>query len=158
MASIGRINCYSHAHPNPDWYFAHNVGINRLYYIHGGTGGYRHNGKEIPFLKDRLYFIPYSADFEPFCDADDPILHTYADVELIPPVLTDAILIAPVEEGSMASAALSVFVAGGKRLCGQPFLQSDFFLDSAFRALCSESILYLVDYITKQNAVAPISD
>ena len=158
MASIGRINCYEHKPAPKGWKFDKYVGINRLYYIHGGTGGYRHNGKEIPFIKDRLYFIPYSADFEPFCDPDDPILHTYADFELIPPVLTDEILIVGIEEDEMASAALSVFVAGGKRLCNKTFRTSEFFSDSAFRTLCSECILYLVDYITKKSNRQPIND
>ena len=158
MASIGRINCYSHAHPKPPWHFSHNVGINRLYYIHGGTGGYRHNSKEFPFLKDHLYFIPYSADFEPFCDPNDPLLHTFADFELIPPVLTEKILIEPIGEDETLRAALSVFIAGGKRLCGQRFLTSEFFSNTAFRALCSESILYLVDDILQKNEIKRIDD
>lgn len=158
MAIIGRINCYGHSLVPQGWKFQKYTGINRLYYIHGGSGGYRHNGKELPFLKERLYFIPYSADFEPFCDPDDPILHTYVDFELIPPVLTDEILIADVDEENMALAALSVFVAGGKCLYDKKFLTSEFFSDSAFRALCSESILYLVNYIVKKNEIKPIND
>lgn len=158
MSSIGRVICYSHAYPNPGWRFSHYLGINRLYYIHGGTGGYRHKGKDIPFIKDRLYFIPYSADFEPYCSIDDPILHTYTDFELIPPVLTDEIMIASIGEEETTRAALSVFVAGGKRLCGKPFLSSDFFSDPSFRALCSESILYLVNHVLKNSDIKPIND
>lgn len=156
MASIGRVICYGHKPAPKGWRFKKYVGINRLYYIHSGTGGYCHEGRSYPFCADTLYFIPYSTDFTPFCREEDPIVHTYVDLELRPPLSSEQVLCARIRPHSLEEEALRLFVKGGERLADQPFRESDFFLDEAFRSLCCAAFLYLIDYVIKENgALAP---
>lgn len=145
MSKIKRINCYGHKFATEKWWCDHITGINRLYHIHGGKGGCYHNGKKYEFIAGRVYYIPFTDSFKPYTDADDPILHTYADFELVPPIITNEILSVDADDSEMLSAAVSVFDAGGKE-------QNDVF------PLCTESILYILKYIAKQNEIPEISD
>ncbi len=61
-----------------DWLNYARNGYNSLYYINGGTGWYVKNGERIPFLKDRLYFIPFYANVVTFSSVTDNLDHTYA--------------------------------------------------------------------------------
>lgn len=71
-----------------DWLNYAKNGYNRLYYINGGTGWYVKNGERIPFLKDRLYFIPFYSNVITFSSVDDNLDHTYAGFYLSPPIIS----------------------------------------------------------------------
>ena len=61
METIGRVICYgSGKAPARSWHCTKHIGINRLYYIHAGTGGYLHGGEEFSFRVGGLYYIPYT--------------------------------------------------------------------------------------------------
>lgn len=157
MESIGRIICYgTSVAPANSWHCTEHIGINRLYFIHSGKGGYRHNGEKYPLLPNHLYFISYTVNFAPFSDPNDPIKHTYIDFELIPPFITNEILHIPVNEDTKILSALSVFTAGGtmSKHCDLSALHSD----RTFFELCKMSVIYLVNQIAKENNVQRISD
>ncbi len=71
-----------------DWLNYARNGYNRLYYINGGTGWYVKNGERIPFLKDRLYFIPFYSNVVTFSSPEDNLDHTYAGFFLTPPIIS----------------------------------------------------------------------
>ena len=71
-----------------DWLNYATRGYNRLYYINGGTGWYVKNGERIPFIKDRLYFIPFYANVVTFSSPSDNLDHTYAGFYLTPPIIS----------------------------------------------------------------------
>ena len=66
--------------------------INRLYFIHGGTGGYIVDGKKYEYRKGMLYLLPAFASIHTYSSLTDKIDHTYASYELIPPILTKEVL------------------------------------------------------------------
>jgi AraC-like DNA-binding protein len=157
METIGRIICYgSDTAPSDSWYCKKHVGINRLYYIHSGIGGYTHNGKTYPLQSGRLYFIPYTVSFTPFSDANDPIVHTYIDFELIPPIITNEILSMEASKSNQVASAVSVFTLGGtmsnhtdlSALVGDPL----------FWELCKTSVIYLANEIALANKIRKITD
>ena len=157
MKKIHRLNCLGCGIPRGDWHCDHLTGINRLYYVHSGTGGCRHGGKEYVFLPGHLYFIPFSEDFTPFSDPGDPILHSYADFERIPPLLTGKILSAR-PAGAKAEAAVRIFHTGAKTAPEgkDPMRREEW--DGAFEALCLDSIFYLTEFIAQENGITPIED
>ena len=157
METIGRIICYgSLKAPVNTWYCQKYVGINRLYYIHSGIGGYEHNGKKYPLRSGKLYFIPYTVSFTPFSDVNDPIVHTYMDFELIPPIITNEILSLEANKSNKISSAVSVFHLGGtmsNHTDLSPLLE-----DPTFWELCKASVVYLVNAITLENKIPKITD
>ena len=88
---LGRLHVYGHCYAPKRWRYDQNRRVNRLYYIHGGRGGCRYQGREYRFEAGLLYFIPYHEDLILFSDESNPILHTYADFELIPPIICDRV-------------------------------------------------------------------
>ncbi len=157
MEAIGRIICYgTSTAPSKLWHCSDYIGINRLYFIHSGRGGYWHNGEKHQFLPNHLYFISYTADFTPFCDEDEPVVHTYIDFELIPPFITNDIIHIEVKESTKITSALSVFTSGSlmSKHCDLSSLRDD----PGFFELCKMSVVYLVDQIAKDNNIKRISD
>ena len=149
MAVLGKILCCNRAYASEHWCCDHFPGISRLYFVHQGTGGCLHNGQTYCFRPGKLYFIPYAPDYKPFSHPEDPILHTYADFERIPPVLTNRILSADPAESPAAEAALKLFCLGA---------ETQEAADADLIALRTESILYLSSFAAKQNGVSEISD
>ena len=159
MEMIGRIVCYGSEYaPADSWYCKKHAGINRLYYIHSGTGGYTHMGKNYRFLPDTLYYIPYTADFAPFCEAEDPIMHTYMDFELIPPIVTDKVIFLDANRNKKLMPAVSIFVQGGEMTGDNSRDLSAVYAAPAVWELCKASIIYLVDQITVNKGVPQITD
>lgn len=157
METIGRIICYgTSVAPANSWHCTEHIGINRLYFIHSGKGGYRHNGEKYPLLPNHLYFISYTVNFAPFSDPNDPIKHTYIDFELIPPFITNEIIHIKATDDAKLLSALSVFTAGGaiSKHCDLSALHND----RAFFELCKTSVIYLVNQIAKNNNIQRISD
>lgn len=159
METVGRIICYgSTVAPADFWYCTNLVGINRLYYIHSGTGGYMHKGQSYDFKPNTLYYIPYTADFAPFCDASDPVLHTYIDFELIPPIISKDIFALDASKSDELSAAINVFVMGGELVQKNGGNLSMLFDDVPLWSLCKASVIYLVSRIASENGVEKITD
>ena len=157
METIGRIICYgSDTAPSDSWYCKKHVGINRLYYIHSGTGGYEHNGKTIPLQPGKLYFIPYTVSFCPFSDENDPIVHTYMDFEMIPPIITNEILSMEANQNKKIASAVSVFHLGGS-ISNHTNLPA-LYEDPLFWELCKTSVIYLVNEIALANQIPKITD
>ena len=159
MESVGRIVCYgSKTAPPGFWYCMKHVGINRLYYIHSGSGGYVSGGKTYRFTPNTLYYIPYTADFSPFCDENDPVLHTFIDFELIPPILTNKIFSLEVKDDERILSALSVFVLGGKTVENESGELAALFADTSLCELCKASVIFLVSKIASENRIEKITD
>ena len=158
MATIKKVNCFGLQYAPDQWVCKPMMGINRLYHIHSGTGGCYHNGTHYTFLAGHLYFIPFTRHFEPYSDPADPILHTYADFERIPPIPCDRILSADPAADELAMAALAVFDAGGRQvghLHGADLQRAE---NESLWRLCAESILYLTSFIAKENGILEIRD
>jgi AraC-like DNA-binding protein len=157
METIGRILCYgSNTAPSDSWLCKKNAGINRLYYIHSGIGGYVHNGKNVPLQPGNLYFIPYTVSFTPFSDGNDPIVHTYMDFELIPPIITNEIISMEASKSNQVASAVSVFTLGGT-MSNHTDL-SALYEDPLFWELCKASVIYLVNEIALANQISKITD
>lgn len=78
------------------WRTAAHNGLNRLYYINGGKGGYIKNGKRINFCTGMLYLIPYYANIIVYTDLEDNLDHSYVGFLSSPPILsTDVLQISP---------------------------------------------------------------
>ncbi|MBO5938083.1 MAG: helix-turn-helix transcriptional regulator [Clostridia bacterium] len=157
MWKIGRINACGKKHAPLKWELKTNVGNNRLYYIHSGVGGYVHKKKHVEFAPNTLYYIPYTADFTPWSHEEEPILHTYADFELIPPILTDEILTMKLDPKT-AKGALGTFEAISSACTQKELLIREMTESNPARQLLSASILYLTDLVSKHNGIAPIQD
>ena len=157
METIGRIICYgSSKAPVNAWYCKKHVGINRLYYIHSGIGSYEHNGKQVPLQSGKLYFIPYTVSFSPYSDVKDPIVHTYMDFELIPPIITNEILSMEANQSDKIASAVSVFTLGGT-MSNHTDL-SVLVEDPLFWELCKASVIYLINEIALTNRISKITD
>lgn len=81
------LNCNQCVVPDP-WINTVREGTNRLYYIEGGTGGYIENGKQIPFEKEKLYFLPSYSCVPTYTDETDRLVHSYINFTLTPPIVS----------------------------------------------------------------------
>lgn len=83
-----------HNYTPPNWnqFFLKQSTINRIYYIHSGTGGYIRNGEKKLFEKGKLYFIPNTSNVQVFADENDPLLHSYCNFELFPPIFSNDVI------------------------------------------------------------------
>lgn len=77
--------------PRP-WVTTVSEGVNRLYYIHGGEGGYIRGGKRIPFVPGYIYILPAFLNTETYTDPDNRLVHTYVNFELVPPIISSDVL------------------------------------------------------------------
>ncbi len=159
METIGRVSCYGSGHVrSTPWDSTKSIGINRLYYIHSGIGGYTYRGESYPFVPGYLYFIPYTIDFSLFSDANEPIHHTYINFELIPPIITNQVLSMNVKDNECLTSAVKVFELGGIRMRHNRSNLSALYADTPFWELCKAGILYLVNQIADANGVQKITD
>lgn len=158
MADAGRINCYGKSYAPQGWNFIKYHGINRLYYIHSGCGGYEVNGKKKYFKKDVLYFFPYAAEFSLFSDTDDPVLHTYVDYELIPPLVCNEVLSFRVGSDKLLNSAKDVFLNGAEYIRNNKMTVDGFRRSGELFSLCLGSITYLTEQIAARYGVGNIED
>lgn len=114
MPEIGKIYRYGKEAIGEKWDFTNSRNTNRLYYIHGGKGVYRLGENVYDFIPGKLYFLPYTAEIYPKSSSENPLLHTYADFELIPPIIADCPAICDPTEDGMMNAANNVFLEGAK--------------------------------------------
>ena len=94
-----------------DWVGNVKSSINRLYYIHSGDGGYIKDGKRIEFIPNRLYLIPALSRIRTYAPPENRIYHTYADFELLPPIISRDVLSLDPHTDEDTEAATSVFMA-----------------------------------------------
>lgn len=146
MTSINLLRCYGTKKVTKNWNYDTPKGINRLYFIHSGNGGYLSNGIYHSFVPQKLYFFPYTVEYSLFSDSEDGICHTYADFELIPPVISPHIIeCEPDETDSLAAKALEVFLGGGTVYLKQKSSEPEFL------KLCFSAIEYLVMFAIKKS-------
>lgn len=119
--------------------------INRLYYIHSGSGGYMLHGKKYPFEKGKIYFISSSADAVAYSEESDPIFHSYCDFEILPTIITPKVLCFSPEENSMDRVAAEVFNEGCRRATERRNKGISFVLEEKEEALFRSSVLYLTE-------------
>lgn len=155
----GRIMCYGSGAVPQKWVLNKYSGINRLYYIRDGIGTYTVGGRTREFRKGMLYFIPYTARFSLYSNPECPLIHTFSDFELIPPVLCEDILEYSPHGNSLDEAALGVFCAGAVEgdSDGRQNID-DMKKNGELFGLCMKSITYLVSRIIEENGVKSVSD
>ena len=91
-----RLICSGQCKVGEWWKTTADGGLNRLYYINGGKGGYIKNGERIPFQAGMLYLIPYYANIITYTDLEDKLEHTYVAFTSAHPILsTDVMMIDP---------------------------------------------------------------
>lgn len=150
---ISNVLLIGHGIPGPGWRLKDAFYGERLYHIYSGKGGCRFRGKNYTFEPNTLCFIPYSSDFEPYFDTEDPIVHSYIDCDIIPPILTNDIITATVPDDPLILSALDIF-----RRVGQDFIQNGFYCDDEIYPLIKGVVLYLLEYLLKQNDIHITND
>ena len=132
--------------------------INRLYYIHSGTGWYVRNGKKYPLLTGQVYFIPYMTDAVLYSDATDKLVHTWCDFRLSLPIISKDILCFDPSSDEMAKAALEVFHAGGRMQTQSARWKNPDFQEGKVRELYLRAVIYLTDRTAEASGVTQIKD
>lgn len=131
-----------------DWLNYATRGYNRLYYINGGTGWYVKNGERIPFIKDRLYFIPFYANVVTFSSPSDNLDHTYAGFYLTPPIIsTEVFCLDPNETPYIRSAVDTFRTLCRRRDIGMPE-----------RDLLKSVVIYLTNAAAQTEAKSLVAD
>lgn len=83
-----RMRCVGRREVPQPWLTVPAEGVNRLYYIHSGTGGVLREGRKIPFEPGKLYLLPAFSRLETYTDPAHRLVHTFVNFELIPPILS----------------------------------------------------------------------
>ena len=148
MEESCKITCYGRCRVGAWWQTTAQNGLNRLYYINGGSGGYIRGGKRIPFEKGMLYFIPYYANITTYTDLSDELDHTYCGIILAPPVLSADVFSLDPDASPCIKSAVECF----NTLC-----QSDAVSERETALLKSVS-LYLISAEVQTNPKGVIND
>ena len=128
-------------------------GINRLYYIHGGEGGYIKNGNLIPFKTGKLYLIPGSANIYTYAPSHDGrLVHSFANFELIPPIISAEVLSIDPFSDPICQATLEIFCTLSKKCT------DDGEICEHERELLSSSVLYLSERIALESNAEILDD
>lgn len=133
-----------------DWIGMVKNDINRLYYIHRGSGGYIKDGKKIEFIKDRLYLIPAFSKIRTFAPEENRIYHTYADFALIPPIISKDVLSIDPHESKSIESATGVFI----ELCKTQSTLSD----ANTEKYLSDTLTFLSNKIAEKNDTSVLKD
>lgn len=75
-----------------EWRLSKSINIQRLYYIIGGTGFYRHKGEDIQMLPGHFYLFASNIDQEFYTFPSDPIDHIYFDFYSTPPIISSQVI------------------------------------------------------------------
>lgn len=124
--------------------------LNRLYYIHGGTGGYICNGKRFDFEAKRLYLLPAFAGVHVYTSITDKIDHTYASFEMIPPILSKEVISIDPHAKPEIESALGVFIS----LCRNKIAKKDFEMRKYLKHTC----IYLSHKIAEESGSEVLKD
>lgn len=135
----------------PDkWNNDMDASINRLYYIHSGSGGYIKDGEKNEYQIGRLYLLPAFANIYTFSSLTDKIDHTYVSYELIPPILTkDVLSIDPYSKPDI-KVAFEVFLA----LCSEGRAKKD----KNMKKYLAHTVAYLSEKIAEENDCSILKD
>ena len=146
-----RMICIGRCKVGARWQTTARNGLNRLYYINGGTGGYIKGGERIPFKKGMLYFIPFYANVTTYTDLSDELDHTYAGLVLSPPVLSADVFCLDPDASPYINSAVRCFGT----LC-----ESKTPLDAEWAewALLKSVSIYLINAAVQSNPQSVISD
>ena len=74
------------------WDNQHINRLDRLYRICGGTGYYTVGGETLPFLRDQIYYLPWTVEYTLSQDPDDPLDHVFLDFMQCSPFIGTGIL------------------------------------------------------------------
>lgn len=140
--------------PYPEnWKTSVQCKINRLIYINNGEGGYIKNDIKIPFKKDCLYLITSFSHFIPTYSSyeteEKRLDHSYANFELVPPILSNDVLCLDSFEDPKIKIAIEAF----KTLCTHCTLNEDFeYTDDTSKKFLKAIVEFLVERIIAENS------
>lgn len=151
MVSLNLLQCYGNCTVSQTWKYDSIKGMNRLYFIHGGNGGYIFKGIYHKFNPRHIYFFPSTTEYSLYSDTENGINHTFADFELIPPIyLPNVTEFETKTSDVMLQKAIDVFIEGGNISCdrrtGEPELLK----------LCFSAMEYIVTYAVKISPQASV--
>ena len=149
---------YGYSRVPQNWTKRFGLGVNHLYYIHSGSGGYELHGTKKPFVPGYIYLIPQCSEAKPYSDENDPIIHTYCDFELIPSVISSQVLFFDPKATEMDKAAVDIFNLGGKIATQQRERGFPFLLPQKTERLFSASVSYLVSRVIEGKPDAMVKD
>ncbi len=87
-------------------------GMNRLYYIVDGVGGYYLDGKKYNFKKKHLYLLPSYDEIPTWSSYETPeqrLNHLFVNFEMIPLIFTNEVIEIDPHKDPIMNAALTVF-------------------------------------------------
>lgn len=155
MIDIIKVYEYGKAMVGNEWSYKTMKNLNRLYYIHSEGGKYIYRDKEYDFIPEMLYFIPYTANITPK-SIRVPMIHSYADFELIPPITADEPIICSPNTDVMTNAACSMFLTGAEQAEKGMFDFCD--ISDKQTELCFSAVKYLTVHISELNGFFPVDD
>lgn len=156
MIDIARVYEYGKTAVGDRWGYRTLKNLNRLYYIHSKGGTYIDHGKEYDFIPGNLYFIPYMAKIMPKSNKSKPMIHSYVDFELIPPINADRPIVFNPKNDKMIAAACKVFLHGVEQASKGKFDLYDS-LDVQTE-LCLSAVKYLVVQLSETEGFFPLDD
>ncbi len=104
-----KLICAGRCKVDERWITTAAPGMNRLYYINSGTGGYVRNGERIPFEVGKLYLIPYYSNVITYTDLEDNLEHTYVSFTSAHPILSTEVMMLDPESSEWLEVALASF-------------------------------------------------
>ena len=151
------VHCFGKAKVPDKEKWKNNVlgGVNRLYYILGGEGGYIRNGEKKHFKKGFLYFIPSYVNtptwssYEPEGNRLD---HLYLGFEVLPPIMTDQVIEIDPKEDPTLNATINVWMSIAEEH------RSIRKIDNDALDYLKSIIHYIVSKIIDKNNIKPIDD
>ena len=159
MSNFIKIYCTGSVKAPYDWITSVPKGINRLCLINGGNGGYIINNNKIPFKKGCLYLFPaFSNDISTYSsyeNDDERLDHSYANFELLPPILSKDIICIDPNENYEYIEVINIF----KTLCIKSTIRTRYeFLDEEDQIYLQNTIIYLINKIRKTKNIKFIDD
>lgn len=148
MARICKIHYIGSCVIGANWKNNVRDGINRMYYINGGDGGYFKNDEKIPFEHDKVYFIPFYSNTPTYTNLDNKLDHTYSTFFLSPPVIATNVFCIDPNESPTVRLATDIF----RNLC-EKYVVNDMEAE-----LLKSALIYLSEYAIKENSRDIIND
>lgn len=158
MRNVIKIRYYGKCAAPDNWSDKVIMGINRLYYIHSGHGEYCENGKSHSFNKGMLYFLPYTSRFKVISDKSSPLVHSYMDFELVPPIICSKICLLNPNENAMLRAAADVFLCGAQKIADEELNILEFIKSGGLYSLCSSAAGYIAETAAKKADAGFVND
>ena len=157
MNNLCRINCAGLCPVPKLWIPTVALDVNRLYYIHSGIGGYiSDDGTRKIMQPGLLYLIPGIAKVSTWSDESSELVHTYANFELIPPILTNRVLSINPSLDAKVLSALNVFNTVSEEITNKKI--SLFSNNTGEIEFLSSAVRYLVSKMTDQPDVDVLND